>query len=194
MISWEDLDHKLREISQLRSLFVKLPRVSTPYEVSLLKQFEAFQSGGSVLCSREATFAGLRVLWQHADLPALLKAFRKLSRVLQRDRDVRTYAAVSHKLIGPIRRVRPGDSVRGLNDLLNAWDPMGVAGSVADEYASYSGGLLTLLAHGADARQIAEELTRIVSERMCLEPAPAREYESAAAIVAWYHRLAQARG
>jgi len=52
--------------------------------------------------------------------------------------------------------------------LLRNWDPIGVKDEprAQDEYDSYVGGVYRLIAGGASAREIAEHLVRIETERL----------------------------
>ncbi len=55
--------------------------------------------------------------------------------------------------------------------LLRHWDPIGVRNEAeaSSEYDAYVGSVHTLLARGATAREIAEHLTRVETERMGFE-------------------------
>jgi hypothetical protein len=52
--------------------------------------------------------------------------------------------------------------------LLRNWDPLGVKDvpQAQDEYDSYVGGVYRLIASGASAKQIAEHLVRIETDRL----------------------------
>jgi len=191
-----DADRKLREAAQLWALARKLPHVPTAREQRLLQEFTAFAAGQKVSCEYDAVLAGIRSLWTRHDLLEILRFSRKLPAGIGLDREVRTYVAHARRLVGAVRRRHRSHrhAATGLNDLLNAWDPIGVAESVSDEYSMYLGGLVALLADGADEAGIAEELTRIVTDRMGLRVDSKREREHAAAMVSWYRRVGQARG
>src|SRR5207253_1093919 len=49
VISWEEVDRKLRDVSQLRNLFIRLPRPATARQVRLLGEFDDYYKGRSVL-------------------------------------------------------------------------------------------------------------------------------------------------
>lgn len=55
--------------------------------------------------------------------------------------------------------------------LLRYWDPLGVAGTpeASDEYQSYVGGVVSLLARGKSTRELAEHLVRVETEAMGFE-------------------------
>lgn len=196
MIDWQTADRKLREVAQLRSLFRRLPHVPTSAEKRLLEEFDEFLQARRPVCSRAAAVAGLASLWERQDLVGLVAAVRKMPPEARRDRDVRAYAVNARRLIGAIRKRHEfhRHAPTGLNDLLNAWDPIGVADLVSDEYASYAPEIVGLLASGADEKEIAKRLAWIVSDRIGLRPDAERERLHAAGIVAWHRKLGQARG
>lgn len=81
-----------------------------------------------------------------------------------------------------------------LNELLNAWDPIGVvaalkaSGQPLTEYISYSPRILSLLRRGSTDDEIASELTRVVSSKLGVPPDEQRERRAAERIVHWYRR------
>ncbi len=196
MIAWSDADRKLREAAQLWALARRLPHVPTEHERRLIAGFDDFVAGRRPICERDAAVAGMEALWERRDLIEILRAARKLPLQLRRDREVRTCIVHSRRLIGAVRRRHRfhRQALTALNDLLNEWDPIGVAESVRDEYVIYANGLAILLAGGADAQRIEQELKQIVIERMGLESDAARERDHANAIVEWSRRAAQAPG
>jgi hypothetical protein len=186
-----DVEAKLREIAQLWALGQQLPHLQLPKEKALVAELEAFDEGRAAFCSLEAATAGLQSRWRSQDLMGILRIARKLPAEIRKDREVRTCIAHARRLLGAVRRRHKSHrhSTTALNDLLNRWDPIGVADFVADEYAGYCVPLLRLLVNGADEIAIARELARIVSEQMGLRTDPPREAEHAAAIMAWYEGL-----
>jgi hypothetical protein len=50
-----------------------------------------------------------------------------------------------------------------------AWDPIGVAGEVSDEYDAYAGVIYSMLAHGSTDAEIAERLLRIEVDSIGLQ-------------------------
>jgi hypothetical protein len=186
-----DADTKLREISQLWALGKRLPHFATPRERALVAEFNAFAADQLAFCSLEAATAGMQTLWVQRKFPEILRAARKLPATTRRDREIRTHIAHARRLIGAVRRRHPGHghAATALNDLLNDWDPIGVARSVSDEYSAYCAGIIGLLSEGADEAAISRELSRIVQEQMGLAADPNREPRHAAAIVAWYRQI-----
>ena len=57
---------------------------------------------------------------------------------------------------------------REIRELWNAWDPVGVAHAVADEYQAYLGPTLRLLERGASVADIEKYLAIVTLERMGL--------------------------
>jgi len=67
------------------------------------------------------------------------------------------------------REVRAKEIQRAIGEvLLRNWDPLGVKDvpEAQDEYDSYVGGVYHLIASGASAKQIAEHLVRVETERL----------------------------
>jgi hypothetical protein len=60
--------------------------------------------------------------------------------------------------------------------LLSSWDPIGIRDEpeAQDEYDDYVPAVLGLLSEGVEVDVIAEHLTRIETDRMCLPPNPER--------------------
>ena len=82
--------------------------------------------------------------------------------------------------------------LKELNDLLNEWDPINVVedlkeeGLPLDEYSSYAPGILGLLQKNADEDAIADELARIITDRMELKATRETESFRARKICEWY--------
>jgi hypothetical protein len=67
------------------------------------------------------------------------------------------------------REVRAKEIQRAIGEvLLRNWDPLGVKDEpqAQDEYDAYVGGVYQLLASGATAKQIAEHLVRVETDRL----------------------------
>ncbi|MET9607271.1 hypothetical protein ABZZ17_19675 [Streptomyces sp. NPDC006512] len=75
---------------------------------------------------------------------------------------------------------------RGLRRLLNAWDPIGVADAVQDEYDCMLAPLLGQLHSGAGPTEIAEFLRHELADHFGLDPSGPRPDAMAARIVAWW--------
>lgn len=78
---------------------------------------------------------------------------------------------------------------RGLQGLLNEWDPIGVApglGGPEDEYDCMLGPVLTLLSGGSDEREIASFLRAELSGHFGLDPNYAQPERFAGRVLAWW--------
>jgi hypothetical protein len=78
---------------------------------------------------------------------------------------------------------------RGLQRLLNEWDPIGVApelGGPEDEYDCMLGPLLTLLSGGASEREIGSFLRTELSGHFGLNPNYSQPEKFAARVLAWW--------
>ena len=67
------------------------------------------------------------------------------------------------------REARAKEIQRAIGEvLLRNWDPLGVKDvpEAKDEYDSYVGGVYRLIASGASAKQIAEHLVRLETDRL----------------------------
>ncbi len=67
------------------------------------------------------------------------------------------------------REVRAKEIQRAIGEvLLRNWDPLGVKDEpqAQDEYDAYVGGVYQLIASGATAKQIAEHLVRLETDRL----------------------------
>jgi hypothetical protein len=67
------------------------------------------------------------------------------------------------------RQARAKEIQRAIGEvLLRNWDPLGVKDvpEAKDEYDSYVGGVYRLIASGASAKQIAEHLVRLETDRL----------------------------
>jgi len=72
--------------------------------------------------------------------------------------------------------------------LMKEWDPIGVAGvpEAYDEYDSYAGPLARRLREGANARDVAEYLAEVETERMGLPNTADQLDEVGVRVLAWY--------
>ncbi len=80
-----------------------------------------------------------------------------------------------------------------VEEILRRWDPIGVRPGVlapADEYDSYAGAILALVAGGASVRELAEYLAKIRGEMMELAPDSERDLATAREIIAALGRQA----
>jgi hypothetical protein len=73
------------------------------------------------------------------------------------------------------------------------WDPIGVAGSpfARDEYESYVPSVFSLLHRGADAKTIAEHLTKMATESMGLRAACDQDRKVAEILLEWRQAYSQ---
>jgi hypothetical protein len=70
--------------------------------------------------------------------------------------------------------------------LLNAWDPLGVADLVADEYDGLAGRVLGRLAQGATTAEMGEFLWFEMEEPFGIDPSGCEADEMGARLAAWY--------
>jgi hypothetical protein len=84
------------------------------------------------------------------------------------------------------RRAELRDLQRQLNDELNAWDPLGVADFVADEYECMAGPLLRMLIEGADADQLGVHLRGVLEGHFGLSRSPDDVDVAADRLIAWW--------
>ncbi|MGW8884615.1 hypothetical protein [Streptomyces sp. NPDC055749] len=84
--------------------------------------------------------------------------------------------------------MRPGSDVteNGLRHLLNAWDPIGVADDVQDEYDCMLAPLLQQLRGGAGQAQIGEFLRHELEDHFGLTPLPSEPEAMAARVIYWW--------
>ncbi|MER7111357.1 hypothetical protein [Streptomyces sp. NPDC000229] len=73
-----------------------------------------------------------------------------------------------------------------LRQLLNEWDPIGVADDVPDEYDCMLAPLLQRLRGGADQTEIGEFLRRELEDHFGLDPMVLRPEGMAARVIAWW--------
>jgi hypothetical protein len=71
------VEQTLRRVAQLRTLFSRLPHVSSPREVQWIADFEAFIAGDEPESSFEAMEAGLRDAHRRCDAVAILAAVER---------------------------------------------------------------------------------------------------------------------
>jgi hypothetical protein len=78
--------------------------------------------------------------------------------------------------------------------LLADWDPIGVNGipEARDEYDGYLGAVANRLRDGANAREVAEYLADVQSDRMGLPATPEQLDRVAERIVRWYQEASPA--
>ncbi|MFC8588518.1 hypothetical protein ACFUGD_28770 [Streptomyces sp. NPDC057217] len=74
----------------------------------------------------------------------------------------------------------------GLRQLLNVWDPIGVADEVPDEYDCMHAPLLRRLRDGAGRAEIAAFLRHELVDHFGLAPGPSDPEETAARLVTWW--------
>jgi hypothetical protein len=84
--------------------------------------------------------------------------------------------------------VKPWNSatVRGLRELLNEWDPVGVADDVEDEYDCMLAPLLGRLSRGAGRAEIGAYLRHELAEHFGLAPGGPEPDAVAARLTAWW--------
>ncbi|MDQ0986758.1 hypothetical protein [Streptomyces sp. V2I9] len=75
---------------------------------------------------------------------------------------------------------------KGLRDLLNAWDPIGVADEVPDEYDCMILPLLQRLRNGAGRTEIAGYLHHELVDHFGMDPSGSRPETMATRVVAWW--------
>lgn len=74
----------------------------------------------------------------------------------------------------------------GLRDLLNEWDPIGVADDVPDEYDCMVAPLLGRLLGGAGQTEIGAFLRHELEDHFGLDPTGLRPDAMAARVIAWW--------
>ncbi|MFZ4298082.1 hypothetical protein ACOZE3_09190 [Streptomyces cinereoruber] len=84
--------------------------------------------------------------------------------------------------------MRPGNRAteNSLRHLLNAWDPIGVADEVRDEYDCMLAPLLRRLHDGADRAEIGAFLRHELEDHFGLTPDPTDPEAMAARLVSWW--------
>ena len=84
--------------------------------------------------------------------------------------------------------MRPETDVtgKGLQHLLNEWDPIGVADEVQDEYDCMLAPLLQRLRGGADQEEICAFLRHELEEHFGLTPLPSEPEAIAARVISWW--------
>ncbi|MET9887531.1 hypothetical protein ABZZ20_31205 [Streptomyces sp. NPDC006430] len=90
--------------------------------------------------------------------------------------------------------MRPGNTtaVDNLRDLLNEWDPIGVADDVQDEYDCMVAPLLQQLRSGADRTAIGEFLRHELEDHFGLDPMGLRPDVMAVRVIDWWTSTGQA--
>jgi hypothetical protein len=68
------VEQTLRRVSQLRTLFLRLPHLPSPREQAWIAEFHAFVAGQEAECSFEALEAGFRDAHRRLDAEAILAA------------------------------------------------------------------------------------------------------------------------
>ncbi|MFH9606676.1 hypothetical protein [Streptomyces sp. NPDC017448] len=84
-----------------------------------------------------------------------------------------------------MRRGRDGTE-KGLRDQLNAWDPLGVADEVGDEYDCMLLPLLQRLRDGAGQTEIADYLHHELEDHFGMDPSGSRPEAMASRVIAWW--------
>ncbi|MFF2546597.1 hypothetical protein ACFVUY_29135 [Kitasatospora sp. NPDC058063] len=82
----------------------------------------------------------------------------------------------------------------GLRQLLNEWDPIGVADEVQDEYDCMLAPLLQRLRGGADRTEIGEFLRHELEDHFGLTPLPSEPEATAARLMSWWTAARTADG
>ncbi|MFI2607600.1 hypothetical protein [Kitasatospora sp. NPDC018619] len=92
--------------------------------------------------------------------------------------------------------MRPGtDSTEDdLRQLLNEWDPIGVADEVQDEYDCMLAPLLQRLRRGADQAEIGALLRRELEDHFGLDPLGLRPDAMATRVIDWWAAVGRADG
>ncbi|MBQ0983699.1 hypothetical protein KBZ10_04005 [Streptomyces sp. F63] len=91
-------------------------------------------------------------------------------------------------------RPRSGTAGNGLRQLLNEWDPIGVADEVPDEYDCLLAPLLRRLRAGAGRAEIGEFLRHELEDHFGLDPVGPRPDAMAARVIAWWASAGGAEG
>jgi hypothetical protein len=81
-----------------------------------------------------------------------------------------------------------------LRQLLNEWDPIGVADDVQDEYDCMLAPLLQRLRGGADQTEIGEFLRQDLEEHFGLDPLGLRPDAMATRVIDWWATVGGAEG
>jgi len=90
--------------------------------------------------------------------------------------------------------MRPGTDAteNDLRQLLNEWDPIGVADDVQDEYDCMLAPLLQRLLGGADQAEIGKFLRQDLEEHFGLDPLGLRPDAMAARVIDWWATVGRA--
>ncbi|WP_328907951.1 hypothetical protein OG230_35905 [Streptomyces sp. NBC_00234] len=81
-----------------------------------------------------------------------------------------------------------------LRQVLNEWDPIGVADEVQDEYECMLAPMLQRLRDGANETEIGEFLRHEVEEHFGPDPLGARPEAMAIRVIAWWAAVGKADG
>ena len=84
------VEHALRRLAQLRTLFRRLPHLPSSREVLGIAEFDAFLAGSRTTCSHEALDAGVRAAFRRADAGSILLAAERLA-TLREDPELHPY-------------------------------------------------------------------------------------------------------
>lgn len=93
-----DVTTTLVMVSQLRTLFDRLPHLPTPKESAELAEFECYRQirGSLDEIRKEAVLAGFREAWRSGDLAAILELGARLPQaVFEQDLDMQMYHAMA---------------------------------------------------------------------------------------------------
>ncbi|MEU7473783.1 hypothetical protein AB0A94_35655 [Streptomyces sp. NPDC044984] len=91
-------------------------------------------------------------------------------------------------------RPRIDATENGLRQLLNEWDPIGVADEVQDEYDCMLAPLLQRLRGGADQVEIGALLRQELEDHFGLDPLGLRPDPRAARVIGWWATVGRADG
>jgi hypothetical protein len=84
------IERTLRRLSQLRTLFRRLPHLPSPHEARRVAEFDAFLAGSRAQCSYEALDAGVRAAFRSGDVSSILQAAERL-RTLRDDPELHPF-------------------------------------------------------------------------------------------------------
>jgi len=82
------------------------------------------------------------------------------------------------------------DSVQRVNEILNGWDPIGVADLVSDEYEMYISSIMLELDKNSGEEAIYNLLVEIVEKRICLSADKGKTAKAANLLVSHWAQYA----
>jgi hypothetical protein len=110
--SVQRVEQTLRRVAQLRSLFLRLPRLPSPREQQWIAEFDAFVAGHEVECSFEALEAGFRDAHRRLDAGAIRSAAERAGDWIRSDPSLHAYYYWAQQACDSTGAARPPESPR----------------------------------------------------------------------------------